>query len=69
MNHITVKDKDNSITKIYLPGHLSKEIEHDMKSKRGKCSGQSNLDGKRVDEEAERERIEVDFLSYYNLTP
>ena len=65
MNNFTVKDKDNSVTKIYLPGHLLKEIQHDRKRTKGRYSGNSNLNGKYVDNEREKERIETDFLSYY----
>jgi hypothetical protein len=59
MNNFTVKDKDNSITKIYLPGHLIKEIQHNKKITRGKYNIHSTLNGKYVvDNEKEKKRIE-----------
>ena len=67
MNNFTVKDKDNSITKIYLPGHLLKEIQLDKKLTKGKYNAHSTLNGKYVvDNEKEKERIENNLLSYYS---
>lgn len=65
MNNCTVKDKDNSVTKIYLPGHLLKEIQQDKANIKGKYCGKYGLNAKYVDNEKEKERLENNLLSYY----